>query len=355
MKHCRVLEEKVAELTNRKYAIAVNNGTDALYFSLVGLNIGKGDEVLVTNFSWISTASCISMVGATPVFCDVDLNTYHMSMSSIRKMCSSKTKAIIYPHLFGSMSDTKELVTFCNNHNILLIEDACQSFGCFLNVPAGSIGDISTLSFNLNKVVSGVTGGGMVLTDDKDVYDLVSKIRKHGEGVDFEFLGKNSKMSKLDADTIYDKISTMEDTRVIRESRAKKYNQFFSEFKLQESPKELIHNHHKYTIRFNNKETRDFVQKIFDLKVHYPKPISENSMYNTIYHRKDNCINAKEICDTIVTLPLEFDKKSYVEDIYLYFVEKIFASPDWAKSEVLPKKEVKNKFKTALCNFLYEL
>jgi len=99
------LEKSLSNLLNRK-VVAVANGTDALHFSLLSLGIGKGDEVLTTNFSWISTASCISMVGAIPVFCDIDLNTYHMSLDSIKRMWSPKVKAIIYPHLFGSMSDT---------------------------------------------------------------------------------------------------------------------------------------------------------------------------------------------------------------------------------------------------------
>jgi UDP-2-acetamido-2-deoxy-ribo-hexuluronate aminotransferase len=87
------LEESIKKIVNRKYVVAVNSGTDALHFSLLSHNIKNGDEVLVTNFSWISTAACISMVGATPVFCDIDLNTYHMSLESIKRMYSDKTKA----------------------------------------------------------------------------------------------------------------------------------------------------------------------------------------------------------------------------------------------------------------------
>ena len=183
------LETSLKELTGRKYAIACSNGTDALHFALRSLNIKSGDEVLTSNFSWISTASCISMVGATPVFCEIDLSSYHITLKSIKKMYSSKVKAIVYPHLFGNMSDTKDILDFCKEKNIAFIEDAAQSLGSSLNdTKAGSIGDISTFSFNSNKVVSGISGGGAVLTDDKDKADLIRKLRKHGNN---EILGYN--------------------------------------------------------------------------------------------------------------------------------------------------------------------
>ena len=146
------LEKNLSERLGRNVVVCAN-GTDALHFALLSKNIGPGDEVLVTNFSWISTASVISMVGATPVFCDIDINTYHMSFESIKKMYSDKVKAIIYPHLFGNMSDTSMIKKFCQDKNIVFIEDACQSIGSSYNgVVAGSIGDISTLSFNANKL-----------------------------------------------------------------------------------------------------------------------------------------------------------------------------------------------------------
>ena len=120
------------------------------------------------------------MVGATPVFCEIDILTYHMSLDSIKRMYSDKVKAIVYPHLFGNMSDTKEILEFCKEKNIAFIEDAAQSLGASLNgVKAGSIGDISTLSFNANKVVAGIAGGGAILTDDEDKDLFISRYDAH--------------------------------------------------------------------------------------------------------------------------------------------------------------------------------
>ena len=107
------LEEQIAEYTGRKYAVSCSSATDALQFSLMAHGIGPGDEVMCSNFSWISTSSCISMVGATPVFCDIDLDSYHMSLNSIKALYTDNVKALIYTHLFGNMSDTTEIENFC--------------------------------------------------------------------------------------------------------------------------------------------------------------------------------------------------------------------------------------------------
>ena len=133
------LEDNLSNMFGRNVVVC-NSGTDALFFSLLKIGVGKGDEVLTTNFSWISTASVISMAGATPVFCDIDILSYHMSLDSIKKMYSPKVKAIIYPHLFGNMSDTNAIKEFCKEKNIHFIEDACQSLGSsYNNVKAGTL------------------------------------------------------------------------------------------------------------------------------------------------------------------------------------------------------------------------
>ena len=118
---CEQFEQEFAQLIGRKHAVSVANATDALHFSLRSRNIGAGDEVLVTDFSWISTSSCISMVGATPVFCDIDADTCHISLDSIKRMTTPSTKALIYTHLFGNMSDTKDIEEFCKDKGIMSV------------------------------------------------------------------------------------------------------------------------------------------------------------------------------------------------------------------------------------------
>jgi len=116
-------EHEFALRSGRKYCVSVGSATDALHFALLAHDIGQGDEVLVTDFSWISSSAVASLVGATPIFCDIDLDTYHISLDSVKRMYSDKVKAIIYPHLFGSMSDTTELQSFCKEKDILFIRN----------------------------------------------------------------------------------------------------------------------------------------------------------------------------------------------------------------------------------------
>ena len=384
------LEKSITKITGRKYAVACSNGTDALHFALISLGIKPGDEVLTTQFSWISTASCISMVGATPVFCEPNILNYHMDIKSIRRMYTNKTKAIVYPHLFGNMSETKEILDFCKEKNIAFIEDAAQSLGASLNgVQAGSIGDVSCLSFNANKVVAGIAGGGAILTDDKDKAELFRKLRRHGNN---EVLGRNSKMLMLNACFINFRLKKMEEWQNKRQEIAKQYDEQLKDYvTIQPSTNGLNHNYHKYVIRLQNKKVRDLVKDKLNAKVHYDKPLSENPMYQNIKHRQDKTFISKIICDTILTLPIHpymtkeevnkiinaililvgqeenrfvenmrkvlgdnvFDKSlldETTEPIYDYIVEKTYQTPEY-----IEEVEFKNKRKLKIAfNKFYE-
>ena len=297
------LEESLKPLTDKKHIVACQSGTDALRFALQALGLGPGDEIMTTNFSWISTASCISMVGATPVFCDIDPKTYHLSMHSVRRMYQPEVKAIVYPHLFGYMSDMKELLDFCKEKNIYLIEDSAQSLGAsLLGVKAGSIGDISTLSFNANKVIAGIAGGGAVCTDDKEKARMFKRLRKHGEN---KILGYNSKMLLMNAEFINFRLKRMTEWQKKRQEIAKRYDEQLKDIvTLQPMTTSLNHNYHKYVIRVEDKETRDTLKKRLNATVHYPTPISENKMYEKLINRADECPNTQLVCDTILTLPI---------------------------------------------------
>tara|TARA_B100001057_G_scaffold292526_1_gene292610 strand:+ start:3437 stop:4702 length:1266 start_codon:yes stop_codon:yes gene_type:complete len=383
------LEKSLSKKLGRK-VVACASGTDALHFSLLSLGIGKGDEVLTTNFSWISTASVISMVGATPVFCDIDINTYHMSIDSIKRMYSDKVKAIIYPHLFGNMSDTSKIKEFCQEKNIQFIEDACQSLGSSYNgAVAGTIGDISTLSFNANKVVSGIAGGGAIVTDGDT--EIFKKLRKHG---DREILGYNSKMLLLNAEVINHRLKKLDKYIEGRQLVARQYDKQLKDYAIiQKTPDGLNHNYHKYVVRFKNREVRDRVKEKLGFDVHYPKPISENKMYNNIEHRKDSLFVTNMVCDTILSLPINpfmtrdevdrvinsitillehednrfltnmkrvlgddmFDKglvNEETEDIYDYIIEKSYQTPGYIQDVSFKSKR---KLKIAFNKFYENL
>jgi len=300
-------ERSFAERVGRKHCVSVASATDALHFTLLAHNIGPGDEVLVTDFSWISSSACASMVGATPVFCDIDLDSYHISLDSIKRMYSDKVKAIIYPHLFGNMSDTTELQQFCKDKNILFIEDAAQSLGSSLHgVRAGTIGDCSVYSFNSNKVIAGINGGGVVLTDDEEIARCVKMIRRHGKDKDFSMLGFNSRMYVLNAEIINLRLRHAERNQERRQQIAQKYNTAFGDLPIvtQQMSNGLNHNYHKYVVRFNDKETRKRVKTALNASIHYETPLSANTMYDSLTSRRDACTASKTASNTVLSLPV---------------------------------------------------
>jgi dTDP-4-amino-4,6-dideoxygalactose transaminase len=303
------LEKKLSKRLGRN-VVACANGTDALYFALLSRGIGPGDEVLVSNFSWISTASVIAMTGATPVFTSIEAISMHMNISSIRKLYGPKTpkegfkskvKALIYPHLFGNMSDTTRIKKFCQAKDILFIEDACQALGSSYNgVAAGTIGDISTLSFNDNKVIAGIAGGGAIVTDGDT--EIFKKLRQHGK---HEMLGYNSKMLLFNAEVINYRLDKLDWYIEKRQAVAKLYDDALKDVvTVQDNPPELNHNYHKYVVRFKDKETRDKVKEKLGATVHYERPLSEYPMWNNIPHRKEDKWISQEVCDTILSLPI---------------------------------------------------
>lgn len=323
-------EQDFAKRFNRKHCISVATATDALHFSLLAHGIGSNDEVLVTDFSWISSASCVTMAGAIPVFCDIDLDTYQMSFDSIKRMYSEKTKAIVYVHLFGNMVDTTEIRNFCKEKNILFIEDAAQSLGSSLDgIKAGTLGDCSVYSFNSNKVIAGINGGGVILTNDDHIAKRLKMIRRHGKDNGFDILGYNSRMYVLNAQIIALRLKNMEKNQSRRQEIAKRYNDAFKDLPIHtQSPVQgLDHNYHKYTVRFDNKSIRNHIKKALKASVHYEIPISENTMYQKSNYKKDACINSKIVADTIMSLPIHawlsddeidsiiFDVKKNLSDI----------------------------------------
>jgi dTDP-4-amino-4,6-dideoxygalactose transaminase len=300
-------ENEFAKLVGRKYCVSVASATDALHFALLAHNIGKGDEVLVTDFSWISSSACASMVGATPVFCDIDLDSYHISLDSIKRMYSDKVKAIIYPHLFGNMTDTTEIAQFCKDKDILFIEDAAQSLGSSLHgIKAGTIGDCSVYSFNSNKVIAGINGGGVVLTDDEDIARRVKMIRRHGKDKDFSMLGYNSRMYVLNAMIIKQRLKNADRNQERRQQIAKQYNNAFADLDVvtQSMSNGLNHNYHKYVVRFKDKDTRKRVKTALNASIHYETPLSANSMYDSLNSRRDACTASKTASSTVLSLPV---------------------------------------------------
>ena len=173
-------EEMICELTGSKYAVAMTNGTAALFCCLKALGIGEGDEVIVPNITFIATANAVIMTGATPVLCEVGVKTLQIDMEEAEKCISDKTKAIMPVHLYGQSSDMDSVCAFAKKHNIKIIEDAAQGVGVlYKGKHVGTFGDLGILSFYGNKTIT-CGEGGVVLTDDEELRNACYRLKNHG-------------------------------------------------------------------------------------------------------------------------------------------------------------------------------
>ena len=162
-------EDLIKELTGARYAVALTNGTAALYCCLVALGVGPGDEVIVPNLTFIATANAVLMAGATPIFCEVERDTMCMDPAAAEKLITSKTRALMPVHLYGQSADMHRLVKIAKDHGIKIIEDAAQGVGVkFDNKHVGTYGDLGILSFYGNKTIT-CGEGGIILTDDEEL------------------------------------------------------------------------------------------------------------------------------------------------------------------------------------------
>ena len=190
-------EKLIASHCGRKYAVGVNSGTDALILGLKSLGIGPGDEVITTSLSWIATANAIALTGATPVFADIgsDLN---IDPDSVKKLITPKTKAIMPVHYTGKICRMTELMKIAKKHGLLVIEDASQSFNAkYQNKHAGSFGNVGCFSMNPMKVLAACGEAGMVVTDDKAIYNKLISLRYNGT-INKEICIQPSNNSRLD-------------------------------------------------------------------------------------------------------------------------------------------------------------
>lgn len=176
-------EKDFANFIGVKHAISVGNGTDALVISLKAMGIGEGDEVITTPFTFFATAETISAVGATPVFVDVDKETFNIDVTKIEEKITSKTKAIMPVHIFGQAADMDEINEIAKKHNLYVIEDACQAVGGkYKGRKIGTLGDVACFSFFPTKNLGCAGDGGIIVTDNAEIATIIRALRTHGSG-----------------------------------------------------------------------------------------------------------------------------------------------------------------------------
>jgi UDP-N-acetyl-3-dehydro-alpha-D-glucosamine 3-aminotranferase len=280
-------ESEVAEYLEVEFAIGVASGTDALQLALIALDVGEGDEVITTPFSFIATAEVILHVGAKPVFVDIDPRTFNLSTDHVEAVITDRTAAIMPAHIFGQPSDISELSTICKRHNIKLIEDCCQSFGAVFNgEKTGAFGDAGGFSFYPSKNLGALGDGGLVVTKHKDVADKIRMLRNHGStsSNQYELLGFNSRLDEIQAAVLREKLKKIDIYNTRRRGIAHQYSHFLDNLPIvipYEDPRGT-HIFNQYTVLSEQRDDIVSALKSQNIAsaVYYPIPLHKQPVIN---------------------------------------------------------------------------
>lgn len=307
----KVFEENIVKYCGTKYAIGVASGTDALLLSLRACGVGSGDEVIIPTFTFFATAGVVSRLGATPVFVDIDPDTYNIDPQLIEKKITRNTKAIIPVHLFGQCADMDPILEIAQKHNLKVVEDAAQAIGArYKGKKAGSRGDLGCFSFFPSKNLGGAGDGGMVVTHDESLADLVRKLRVHGATQKYyhSIVGYNSRLDTLQAAILDVKLRYLDQWSAKRNEKAKVYDQAFKDLDIVTPKVEKFNNHiyHQYTIAVKNRDglKEHLTKNQIGWAIYYPLPLHLQECYKSLGNRKGDLPVSEKRADEVISLPI---------------------------------------------------
>ncbi len=311
------LENELAAYCDARFAIGCNSGTDALILALQALGIGAGDEVITTPFSFFATASSIVRAGATPVFVDIEPDTFNLDPAQIEDAITPQTKAIMPVHLYGQCADMEPLWRIATQHGLAIVEDACQAIGAeYRGRRAGVLGSIGCFSFFPTKNLGGAGDGGMLTTDDPELAKKLRRLRVHGDVGGYEHIdvGMNSRLDALQAAVLRVKLRHLDEWSVARQQNARHYAELFRQYGCMsqlQMPKMLPNTRHvfnQYCVRFRHGLRDAVMQSLKDKKVgcavYYPKPLHVQTCFKSLGYRVGQFPAAETASAEILALPI---------------------------------------------------
>lgn len=277
------LEEKLAAYVGAKYCITCANGTDALQIAQMAFGIGPGDEVITPGFTYIATAETVAVLGATPVYVDVNPKTYNLDVEKLEAAITPRTKAIIPVSLYGQCADFDAINAIAAKYNLPVIEDAAQSFGAtYKGRKSCNLSTVACTSFFPSKPLGCYGDGGAIFTNDEELAKVIRQIARHGQDRRYHHIrvGVNSRLDTLQAAILLPKLAILDDEMQARQRVADTYTKLFNEAGILTTPFIEEHNQSawaQYTIQV---ESRDAVQaklkeQGIPTAVHYPIPLNK--------------------------------------------------------------------------------
>lgn len=308
----RAFEEDIARYCGRKFAVGVASGTDALILALRVCGVGPGDEVIVPSFSFIATAGAVSLLRATPLFVDIQPDTFTMDPAELAAKITRRTRAILPVHLYGQAADMDPILAVARQHGLKVIEDNAQAIGAtYRGKKTGSLGDLGCLSFYPIKNLGGYGDGGMIVTDSEEVWRRLRALRNHGglKKYQSEEQGWNSRLDEIQAAVLRVKLRHLDAWEAARRAHAARYNALLRNVPGVVTPHVARwgeHVFHQYTLRLPQRER---VQKILaDLgivtAVYYPTPIHLQPIYASLCYKPGDLPESERAAAEVLSLPM---------------------------------------------------
>jgi aminotransferase EvaB len=326
-------EEAFKKLVNSKYCISTNNGTDALILCLKALGVGPGDEVITVNNTFYATAGAIAAVGAIPVLIDCD-DRFQIDPALIAENVSKKTKAVIPVHWAGASPNMKSIMDICNELHLPVVEDACMGIGALCEGKApGTFGKLGAFSMHPLKSLNAMGDGGIVVTDDQELYDWMYKYRNHGmiDRDHIEFWGVNMRMQPLQCIVGLHGLKRLHKTIQQRNANASILDAGLAQIKQVKIPARMPNYTETFALYMGLFEKRDELKKYLiendvEVKIHYPIPLHKQEASKKFGKFNNNSLKKSvEQAEKLLTIPIhQFLNQEHMERI-LYLVKNFYS------------------------------
>jgi dTDP-4-amino-4,6-dideoxygalactose transaminase len=344
-------ENSFSEYLGVEHSISVASGSDALSIALKTLGIGKGDEVITTPYTFFATAESISAIGATPVFVDVERESFNLAIDKIKEKITSATKAIIPVHIFGQSADMEEIKKLAKKYNLYVIEDACQAIGAqYKNEKIGTLGDIACFSFFPTKNLGCAGDGGMIVTNNKKFATIAKALRNHGSGENgynaYKIMGNetaenipnsevslskyhnyligfNSRLDALQAEILSTKLKYIDKWNDARREHANFYNKHIDN-KNVTIPYEKYDRKHVYHMYILQSEDRNRIIKYLNQRgiatgIYYPVPLHLQKVYGKLGYKEGDMPVAEYLSQRAFAIPifpeLTEEQRTYIVEV----------------------------------------
>jgi dTDP-4-amino-4,6-dideoxygalactose transaminase len=307
----RAFEAAFAEYAGARTCIGLNNGTAALQLALMAAGIGTGDEVIVPSFTFFATAEAVSVLGATPVFVDVDPVSYTVTAEAIERAITPRTRAVIPVHLYGQAADLDPILEVADKHNLHVIEDAAQAHGAeYKGKRVGALGSAGCFSFYPSKNLGAYGEAGAVVTNDEELATRLRLLRDHGSTSKYAhaIVGYNFRMEEIQAAVLNVKLPHLSDWNDARRGRAARYNSALSNSGVV-LPREMDYARHVYHVYAVQSDNRDELQKSLTAAgvqsgVHYPIPIHLQPAYASLGYKQGDLPVTEALAERVLSLPM---------------------------------------------------